>query len=150
LTQAAAIGDVDSMKLLIERGAKVDPAASSANPLVAGVTPLTAAAYFGSLAAVRLLLERGARVDAYDGVGGTALVLAAVWEDKPMIAALLQKGADVNRPCSAASPLPVDLGTPLMLAAYAESGKPDVARMLLSAGARFDSVSRNGDTALAR
>lgn len=67
-----------------------------------------------------------------------------------MVSALLQKGADVNRPVSPANPFVGDPGPPLMLAAYAESRNPDIPRLLIAAGAKPGFVSRDGETALTR
>jgi len=105
LLRAAKAGDVNAMKLLLARGAKVD----LANSL--GVTPLMAAAGLGSneidtrgkyvteqqaIAAIELLIAQGAQVNAIDNLGRSALYGAAYWGWNDAIKRLAGHGAELD------------------------------------------------------
>jgi ankyrin repeat protein len=150
LVQAASIGYVEGMKLLIQKGARVNAFGTSQNPQMAGLTPLTASAYYGGVDAVRLLLDKGAGVDDYDNYGLTPLSMAVAWEDRRSVEVLVQRGADVNRQVGPGNPAPMEAGTPLMLAAYSESRDPGIANLLISHGARVNVTTRDGQTAMTR
>ena len=122
LMNAAAIGSVESVKLLLKAGADVnakngldvtalivgamEPAkvkllveagadVNAASKL--GRTPLlVAAATPGSTESVRLLLEKGAKVNAADGRGVTALAVAGRAGDRATMRLLLDRKADPN------------------------------------------------------
>lgn len=79
---------LDSVKLLLARGAGID---SENN----GSTPLRLAAYFGYVDIVKFLLAAGATVDAMDKNGLTALNLAAM-KHHSTIVELLQQRATIN------------------------------------------------------
>lgn len=64
---AVSLGDVDTARLLLEKGAKVDTVSGN------GWTPLHFAAYMGNAKCVSLLWESGANVDYQDYYGSTAL-----------------------------------------------------------------------------
>lgn len=85
LMMAALRGDVDTMKLLVARGAQVHRD---------GWTPLHYAASGPSAAAVRWLLDNGAPVDARAPTGSTALMLAARYGHEDSVFMLLAAGAD--------------------------------------------------------
>jgi ankyrin repeat protein len=94
LTMAAALGDYDGVKAMLdanpERISEDRPDARR---------PLTAAAEFGRMEIVRLLLERGADPtwpDADESSRGAALHAAARASDLPMVQLLLEHGADPN------------------------------------------------------
>jgi ankyrin repeat protein len=150
LLQAASIGDIGAMRFLIDRGARVNQDTAGQNPQVMGMSPLTASAYFGSAEMVQFLLDRGAAVNAADGSGMTALHIAVTREDQKMIAALIRAGADVNRATLSSTPASDDPGTPLMLAANTEPANASIASTLLARGARVNTVSRDGETAVSR
>ena len=67
---AAANGQIEVMKLLLEKGAAVDAKDSN------GSTPLTLAVWQGYLDMAKLLLEKGAAVDAKTNEGFTPLMFA--------------------------------------------------------------------------
>ncbi len=69
LVKAAGAGDVQTIKKLLDSGAKV-------NYELNGVTPVLAAATAGHLDAVMLLLDRGADVNARDSSSRTIIKLA--------------------------------------------------------------------------
>jgi ankyrin repeat protein len=174
LMHAAAIGSLETMKLLIDKGADVNARAAG------GATALMWAA--ADLAKIRLLLDRGADVNAVSESGRTALLLAAMSDrsaeivrlllsrranpnivdegktstfhaatfgnDTATIRLLVDAGVDVDAPDVAG-------GTPLMNAAL--QGNLEAVKLLLSKGARVNAVSgppgmqvKNGTIALGR
>jgi ankyrin repeat protein len=85
LHYAAAGGADDIARLLIRRGAQIDPT----SPLESGkFTPLMMAAREGKESTVRLLLEAGADASRKNSEGYTAAEIAAR-ADKPRIAAMI-------------------------------------------------------------
>src|SRR5262245_31045795 len=84
---AAAIGSVDALKLLIDKGADVN----ARGP--AGATALMWAVT--DIAKVRLLVDRGAQVNAASDLGRTPLLLAAMSDgSSEIVKLLLSRGAD--------------------------------------------------------
>jgi ankyrin repeat protein len=118
LADAATAGDATSMELLLRKGADAKAAGqvaltSSLNVRCAKCVELLAAkdlekaAYTGSLAetavlgdvkAVRLMLDRGADPNAFDPLGRTPLMYAAVSDLAPLdvVKLLVERGADIN------------------------------------------------------
>jgi Acyltransferase family/Ankyrin repeats (many copies) len=83
LAWAALHGDVETLRLLIERGADLNARNRD------GSSPLHSAAFVGRVQAVGLLRDRGARADARDGGGGTPIdSTRADWETTRYIATL--------------------------------------------------------------
>lgn len=172
LMHAAAFGSLETMRLLIDKGADVN--ARSA----AGATALMWAAT--DLAKVRLLIERGADVNAFSDSGRTALQLAAMSDGSaPIVTLLRSRGAKAEAvdkegtTTLLAATVGNDTGTirqlvdadvnvnaanvigftPLMNAAA--QGNLEAARLLLSKGANVNAVSappgekvKNGTIAL--
>jgi ankyrin repeat protein len=132
LMYAAALGSVDSMRLLLDGGA--DP--NAANNFDA--TPLMWCA--GDAAKVRLLLSKGAKADARSKLGRTPLLIAA-YNDGAIEAArlLLEKGADVNARGK-------DGVSVLELAAAANN--IELARILIAKGANVNNADEIGFTPL--
>jgi len=85
LMLAAMKGREDIVRVLIERGAALDPE---------GWTPLHYAAAGDARAIVALLLARGVRVDPRAPNGRTPLMLAASYASEDMVDQLLHAGAD--------------------------------------------------------
>lgn len=85
LMMAALRGDLDSMKALARRGARIDRE---------GWTPLHYAASGPSLPAIRWLLEQGVRVETRSPNGNSALMLAARYGPIDGALLLLERGAD--------------------------------------------------------
>lgn len=85
LMMAALRGNVDWMRRLLERGARVHQE---------GWSPVHYAATGPEPKAVELLLDRGAPVDARSPTGTTPLMMAARYGDERSVALLLQRGAD--------------------------------------------------------
>ena len=84
-------GHIDTVKLLLDRGAEVDKADNN------GITPLHWAAKIGYKEMLQLLLNGGARVDTADKQGSTALHRAASHFHIHIVKLLLDAGADVDK-----------------------------------------------------
>jgi ankyrin repeat protein len=89
--KAAAQGDVDELKLLIEHGADVN-----AKRPQEGSTVLMIACKQGNVRLVDLLLKKGADVNSANVNGWTALMAAAADGHTEIVRLLLAHGADVN------------------------------------------------------
>ena len=164
---AAREGDVESARLLLAAGARLDdttPAGESALLLAAAsVSGLTARDYrlvpepSGHEAVAMLLVERGANVDQADTFGLTALHHAVETGKRDLLKALIARGAELERaPGAAGAAVPARR---LRLARrfwrrHARSGWPRcTARSrrcgaLEAAGADWRLPSRNGTTPL--
>jgi len=88
LMMAALKGDMAGVKMLLERGAKVNQS---------GWSPLHYAATGPEPDIVRLLLGRGAEIDATAPNGITPLMMAAQYGSEDSVKLLLEHGADPNR-----------------------------------------------------
>ena len=139
ITEAIIRDNLDVVKTWLDKGG--DPNAliiSSRGPI------LLLAAWYGRGSIIDLLLSRGADIDATDADGRTAVYeMLNHWTrhgSLPALRVLLSHGADVNL-ARIHNPGSVLHGmSPLMLAASA--GGPDMARLLLRAGA--DPEHRDG------
>lgn len=132
LHHAAAFGDLDTVKLLLDAGAEINAKNRR------GSTPLHWA--IDNEAKVRLLLSRGAAVNARQVEGRTPLYQAAsLGNANAIVRLLLESGADPNLAMANGR-------TPLMAAA----GRGDVEAMTLLVNARAGVDTRNGagETAL--
>lgn len=141
---ASTPGSVESVRLLLAKGAKVNGAD------VRGNTALTGAARAGDLESIRLLLEHKADINACDMFGITPLTWAASHADLPAVELLLANGADVN--ATYTRELKVRNGlvaisqiTPLMAAPVSS---PEIIRRLLQAGAKVNARDIRGMTPL--
>ena len=134
---AARVGDLESAKLLLAAGAKVNDADAW------GVSATTLAAHSGFDDVVQFLLDKGANPNA-EGPGFTALHEALMRRDEKMVAALLDHGADANLPLQTWTPTrrssddwhfePSLVGaTPFWLAA--RFTEPEAMRLLVQHGA---------------
>jgi len=134
---AARVDDLESAKLLAAAGANVNDADAW------GVSATTLAAHSGFDDLVRFLLDKGANPNA-EGPGFTALHEAIMRRDEPMVADLLDHGADPNTPLKTWTPTrrssedwhfePSLVGaTPLWLAA--RFTEPNVMKVLVAHGA---------------
>jgi ankyrin repeat protein len=109
LMWAAAEGNVDAMKMLIEAGADVN----ARSTIIAwerqrteeprdkwlppgGLTPLLFAAREGKVASARVLLDAGADINIVDPDRHTPLILALTNGQLDVAALLIERGADVN------------------------------------------------------
>jgi len=92
LQEAAAIGDVNMVCSLLDKGVGVDSWDDSLRK-----TALQRAAMSGHKDVVKLLLAKGARIDAQeDFPGGTALDYAAENGHEEIVELLISKGADIS------------------------------------------------------
>jgi ankyrin repeat protein len=91
LMHAAAGGHLDTMKLLIDRGADVNAINDN------GWTPLSVVARWGTAEAAKLLIESGADVNpSLNGVKWSPLMEAAWSQQVDTVKVLIAGGADVN------------------------------------------------------
>ena len=90
LLLAIETNDIESLSILLDRGAKVNGKNSD------NFSPLMAAAEKGQAETVRLLLARGAEVNTHDNKRLTPLMYAADNRHTEIIQLLLAKGADPN------------------------------------------------------
>lgn len=132
LMYSAALGSLESIRLLLAAGA--DP--NAANSFAA--TPLMWCA--GNAAKVRLLLSKGANVDARSKLGETPLLIAAGYDGTFEAARMLiEKGAAVNARDKAGASVLEDA---------ASSNNLELVRLLLAKGADVNTVDANGFNAL--
>ena len=162
LMHAAAIGSLEAVRLLIEKGAKVNAADSfGVTPLMFGARDLAkvrlllekgadpnaksqqgqpalliAAAKPGSIDTVRLLVEKGADPKAVGAAGRTGLTVAAMASDLAMAQFFVDRGVDVN----AAFRSDKENNTALMVASTQHNAP--IARLLLQKGAEVDAVTK--------
>jgi ankyrin repeat protein len=147
---AAQSGDLESTKLLLKAGARMDETAADGN------TPLVVAVHSGHPSVAAWLLEAGADPNA-SGAGYTALHAAVLRGDLETIRIILAHGADPNSFLLKGTPvrrwtsmwaLPATLigATPMLVAAnYLEL---DAMRMLTERGATLTATLPNGNTPL--
>src|SRR6476646_2901714 len=86
LIQASAEGDLERVRLLVEKGAHVNARHKS------GTTPLLAAALSGHVGVVEALLAQGADLKTRYRNDATALILVTARADEAMLKLLLEKG----------------------------------------------------------
>jgi len=105
-------------------------------------TPLIGAALSNNTPAVKRLLDAGANPNEGRFFGGRSPIYFAVMnQNLEMADAMIAKGADINVTDESGS-------TPLMWAAYSETGDPALVNRLIALGADPKVVDKNGDTAL--
>jgi ankyrin repeat protein len=133
ILSGAASGDVETVRLLLDAGAKAGDFPRSNHPratdLAAGFrTPLMWAAYHNNVRMVYLLLQRGANPNQSTYFGSP--LSHACWSDSFEAAqVLMARGADVNARDAVAD------FTPLHWAAGTESPRPRLVQLLLAHGA---------------
>jgi Ankyrin repeats (3 copies)/Ankyrin repeats (many copies) len=133
LILAAAGGDLQRVKNLLEKGANVNEKDTD------GRTPLLLATAKGHYLVVKFLLDNGANVNArFSNPPFTALVIAIKQGHRDIAELLLDRGADINDRV---------LGlTPLMTAALFR--QQDIVKLLLAKGADVHATIANGATAI--
>ncbi len=129
---AAATGDVEIVKTLLEKGADVNFGSMFGSPL-------TFAAFEGQADVMRLLLEKGADVAAKRPDQMTVLMLAARNGNPEIIRELIARKANVAA---------VDNNNSTALSYAARAGKSEAVRVLLEAGAKVDIADNEGWTPL--
>ena len=130
-------GDIEIVKMLLDRGADVD-AINLYN-----VTPLHIAVESKKVEIVELLLNHGACVNARDCNSSTPLLLAAKDGSEEIVKLLLKHGADVNSPYTCTS---IEGYTPLCLAV--RGGCEKVVKLLLECGANVHAQDKGGKIVL--
>ena len=141
LHHAAECGDVDVLKLLVDKGADVD--AQRKNPF-GGQSPLASAVVFGHGAAVRYLLSKGAKAN----IGDAGLSRAVFQGNVEIVKALLEAGVEVKNRGNQAFPGFGGFEPILALACFSYNADPQIVRMLLDRGADPASKSQQGRTPL--
>ena len=133
LHEPAGRGDLDQVKKMIEKGAKVDKKDT------AGQTALMYAAESGKLDVVTYLIEQGANVNAISGkMGrGTPLIYAAAANQIETVEYLLEHGANIN------STTPYHHETALIWAVG--NGNIEIVKLLLEHGADKTIKTKEGD-----
>ena len=130
--RAVQIDDDRAVKAVLARG--LDP---NLHDPERGETGLIIAMRYEAMRVARLLLAHPRnKVDEPSSNGNTALMMAAFQKNKPAVLALLEKGAQVNRPG----------WTALHYAAAA--GDLDIMKLLLARHAYIDAASPTGTTPL--
>jgi ankyrin repeat protein len=88
LITAAALGETEIAKLLINEGADINFRNDE------GSTPLIAAAAFNHTDIAQLLIISGAKVDMANNDGSTALIIASLFSNINLVKSLLDNGAN--------------------------------------------------------
>jgi ankyrin repeat protein len=154
LTEAVSADQTGIAKLLIERGALVEPKAPATPGVVALLgTPLSVAAMKGNVELVQLLLSRGANVH-HTSIGNatvkngpiafgrtTPLHMAAVGGHVGTARMLLEAGAAVNA-------RDVRGFTPLAFAVATDRSRPELIQLLIERGADPKLPSEGGETSI--
>ena len=141
LHRAAECGDVDVLKLLVDKGAEVD--AQRKSPF-GGQSPLASAVVFGHGAAVRYLLSKGAKAN----IGDAGLSRAVFQGNVEIVKALLEAGVEVKNRGNQAFPGFGGFEPILALACFSYNADPQIVRMLLDRGADPTAKSQQGQTPL--
>ncbi len=159
-------GDLDSVKALVEGGAKADTLIDYGEHKI---TPLMKACWEGQAEIARYLLDSGANVNAADETGQTALFSAVTQGKVDLVKMLIERGAKVNiKDARQFSPitLAAAMGNAAMVEALAGAGadlnveaygltplmfavsskKPEMARLLVKLGAPVNYASKGGDS----
>lgn len=130
--RALQLDDERAVKAVLARG--LDP---NLHDPARGEPGLIVAVRYASMQVVRLLLAQPKlKVDEQAANGNTALMMAAFQKNMPAVLALLERGAQVNRPGWTA------------LHYAAASGDLDIIKLLLERSAYIDAESPTGTTPL--
>ncbi|KAI3434440.1 hypothetical protein D9Q98_002517 [Chlorella vulgaris] len=133
LLDAAANGQVEVVRLLLDRGADLEAVDSD------GDTALAVAAAHGHVEVVRLLLKNSANLDAPGRNGYTPLIGAALAGHLEVVQVLLKSSADLEA---------TDNDGDTALTVAAGKGHLDVVQLLLDHDADLDVHDNDGNTAL--
>ena len=133
---AAAFGDLEIMRLLLEKGAQVNACDK------AHCTPLmiASASWYSDVNVVKLLIEREADLALQDQDGKTAIHYAVDGNSDEILSCLIENGADVNARSN-------DNCTPLMVGSKCNC-HIDLLKLLVKHGAEIDLQDKDGNTAL--
>jgi len=136
LLLASMSGDLETVSLLLSRGAAANP-----RPSPSGDSPISEAITFGHAAVVRALIQAGAKTDLVERTGVNLLHWAAITNRADVIPELAKAGVDINA-------IDEHGYTPLMYAATIDFGDTATLRALLAAGADRRVKNGGGRTAL--
>jgi ankyrin repeat protein len=139
LFYAAWAGNVEAVRLLLERGA--DPRAKMNLLGIFAVTPFEMAVIQGDVAMIRALDPTPADLNKVTDTGISNLTAAVLANRVEMVRTLVAMGAKVNDVDELSM-------TPLMHAALVDYGDTAVLEVLLASGAERDVTSKDGLTAL--
>ena len=141
MNHAVFEGHIDIAKLLIEKGAIVNPTKEEAwlKKLKKVITPLMCASAGGHLDMARLLMEKGADVKKKDTSKWTALMYASRYGHLKIAELLIKNGADVHSRTDYK-------WTTLMVATL--GGNIDIVKMLIDKGVGINKKNDGMDTAL--
>ena len=140
---AARSGKLDTLKLLIERGANVDLRDASGWTVLGRVLDRN---MDYDLDIVNVLVENGADVNMTTDLGTTALIVAIENGHLGAVRLLIEKGADVN--CGGPRPHE-NSGNEKPLIRLIEMGDLDLVRLLIDKGADVNCRDSRGTTPLA-
>ncbi|XP_073243068.1 ankyrin repeat and EF-hand domain-containing protein 1-like isoform X1 [Porites lutea] len=133
ISDAAKVGDVETLKSAFARGIPVDQRDKYYK------TPLMAACAHGNINVARYLIQIGADINARDNFKWTALHHACHSGQIDLVQLLLEHGAEMDAQT-------INGGTPLMRAI--ESSRESVVEFLISKGAKVQLENKKGHTAL--
>ena len=133
---ASMSGDLETVSLLLSRGAKANP---RRNP--SGDSPISEAITFGHARVVRALIDAGAKVDLAEATGVNLLHWATITNRADIIPALASARVDIDAIDQAGY-------TPLMYAATIDFGDTATLEALVAAGANRTIRNGSGRTAL--
>jgi ankyrin repeat protein len=136
LLLASMSGDLETVSLLLARGARANP-----RPNPSGNSPISEAITFGRADIVRTLIRAGAKIDLVERTGVNLLHWATITNRPEVIPELARAGVDVNAIDDAGF-------TPLMYAATIDFGDAATLNALLAAGADRTIKNESGRTAL--
>jgi len=136
---AVSAGNVDAVKLLLERGA--NPRMKTIVGGAFSATPFEMAVIQEDLPVVQALAAAGVDVNSLNDAGIPALTSAVMSNRVEVARALITLGADVNRTDELSL-------TPLMHAAKVDFGDTAMVQLLLASGATTTPTSKDHQTAL--
>ena len=136
LLLASMSGDLETVSLLLARGASANP-----RPNPSGNSPISEAITFGRADIVRVLIQAGAKTDLVERTGVNLLHWATITNRADVIPELVRSGVDINAIDDAGF-------TPLMYAATIDFGDTATLSALLAAGADKTIKNESGRTPL--
>jgi ankyrin repeat protein len=136
LLLASMSGDLETVSLLLARGAHANP-----RPNASGDSPLSEAITFGRVDVVRALIQAGAKTDLVERTGVNLLHWATITNRAEVIPDLARSGVDINAIDGAGF-------TPLMYAATIDFGDTATLSALLASGADRTIKNESGRTPL--
>ena len=96
LMEAAAAGDVEDVKSLIESGDDVNASGANSDSALRVAVKYAFDNKDAALRIVELLLDAGAAIDVQDARGETPVMLASLHNYTKILKLLIERGADVN------------------------------------------------------